>query len=71
MVPREELHTCHIRKGKKKKQKQKRRAEEQQQQQQQQPVVPDLPNYFNNLDENNRLQDAKERSEGIFAVCAV
>ncbi len=91
MVPREELHTCHL-KGKKKKKKRRRRrlmvtaaaaAVEEEDPgarssspmpggaagaQEQEPRIPDLPNYFNNLDENNRLQDAKERSASDSAV---
>ncbi|TRY63566.1 hypothetical protein TCAL_11569 [Tigriopus californicus] len=49
-VPREELHICHF-KNKRRKSGLLSNAEEQ---------LPDLPNYFNSNDENNRLQTAKE-----------
>ncbi len=74
MIPREELHTCHMVPRRKKSQQQLQEVQEetpkqqQQQQQQQRPVVPELPNYFNSLDENNRLQDAKERSDESSSV---
>jgi len=83
VVPRDELHTCHLVKPKAKKGKKngkvakpfleppvKKTVAEQEGPEGKQlddsvvvldPVVPDLPNYFNNKAENSRLQDAKER----------
>ena len=58
-VPREELHTFHF-KVKKKEKLEKKLAKVE-------GVdigdLPKLENYFNNLDENNRLQHEKERCE--------
>ena len=51
-MPREELHTFHV------KQRRKQKMVE----------LPDLENYFNNLDENNRLQHEKERSDDLRLV---
>eukprot|EP00095_Tigriopus_kingsejongensis_P003820 maker-scaffold278_size225338-snap-gene-1.22 protein:Tk03820 transcript:maker-scaffold278_size225338-snap-gene-1.22-mRNA-1 annotation:"inositol hexakisphosphate and diphosphoinositol-pentakisphosphate kinase-like isoform x8" len=51
-VPREELHICHFKNKRGKSALSIFDAEEK---------LPELPDYFNNFDENNRLQTAKER----------
>jgi len=75
VVPRDELHTCHLIKKSKRKKKPSMKEEAEVDEDgggeakktsdmAAHPVVPDLPNYFNNKAENCRLQDAKERCEG-------
>ena len=56
-VPREELHTFHFKVKKKEKYEKKPKVEVDLND------LPKLENYFNNLDENNRLQHEKERCD--------